>query len=94
MMSAVREMKIAEDWEIQIHVGNPNMARVIGPKFKSIPECEGGGWYTEPETARLIAAAPKLLAALRECLLEHGGFVIKGECERRARAALAKAREA
>lgn len=29
-------------------------------------------------------------AALRECLLEHGGFTIRGECERNAKAALAK----
>ena len=41
--------------------------------------------------ARLIAAAPDLLAALQECLREHGGYTIKGECERRARAALALA---
>lgn len=41
--------------------------------------------------ARLIAAAPDLLEALQECLREHGGFTIKGECERRARVAIAKA---
>ncbi|NVD44355.1 hypothetical protein [Qipengyuania atrilutea] len=42
--------------------------------------------------ARLIAASPDLLEALEECLREHGGFTIKGECERKARAAIAKAR--
>jgi hypothetical protein len=41
--------------------------------------------------ARLIAAAPDLLAALQECLREHGGFTIKGECERQARAAISRA---
>ncbi len=30
-----------------------------------------------------------LREALLECLREHGGFMIKGECERRALAALA-----
>lgn len=43
------------------------------------------------EVGRLLAAAPELLEALEECLREHGGFTIKGECERRARAAIAKA---
>jgi len=41
--------------------------------------------------ARLIAAAPELLAALQDCLREHGGYTIKGECERNACAAIAKA---
>ena len=41
--------------------------------------------------ARLIAAAPELLAALEHCLLEHGGYTIRGETERIARAAIAKA---
>lgn len=30
----------------------------------------------------------RLREALEECLREHGGFTIKGECEARARAAL------
>lgn len=40
-----------------------------------------------------LAAAPDrdMYEALKECLLEHGGYTIKGECERRARAAIAKA---
>jgi hypothetical protein len=41
--------------------------------------------------SRLVAAAPDLLEALQECLREHGGYTIKGECERRARAAIEKA---
>ena len=39
----------------------------------------------------LIAAAPDVKEALEECLKEWGGYQIKGECERKARAALAKA---
>ena len=34
-----------------------------------------------------------LIEALEECLREHGGFTIRGLCEQRARAAIAKARE-
>lgn len=44
---------------------------------------------------RCHAAADALDAAekaLDECLKEHGGFTIRGECERNARAALAKLR--
>lgn len=59
-----------------------------------------GGWTdaVEPmkralraESASLIKAAPDLLAALQHCLREHGGYTIKGETERLARAAIAKA---
>lgn len=42
--------------------------------------------------AKLLASAPDLLAALEHCLLEHGGYTIKGETERKARAAIRKAR--
>ena len=34
----------------------------------------------------------ELVAALEHCLLEHGGYTIRGETERKARAALAKVR--
>ena len=44
------------------------------------------------DRAKLIAAAPDLLEALEHCLREHGGYTIKGETERIARAAIAKAR--
>ena len=53
-----------------------------------------GPWMSMDEAranCRLAASAPELLEALQECLREHGGFTIKGECERRARAAIAKA---
>lgn len=60
-----------------------------------------GGWTdaVEPmkralraEASGLIAAAaPDLLAALQHCLREHGGYTIKGETERLAKAAIAKA---
>lgn len=47
--------------------------------------------YPLEANARLIAAAPELLEALENCLLEHGGYTIRGDCERKARAAIAKA---
>lgn len=37
---------------------------------------------------QLQATNKALLEALVECLREHGGFTIKGECERKARAAI------
>lgn len=40
------------------------------------------------ENARLRAENAKLREALKECLREHGGFTIRGECEQKARAAL------
>ena len=50
------------------------------------------------DDARFIVTAvnchDELVAALEHCLLEHGGYTIKGETERKARAALAKARTA
>lgn len=72
---------------------------IYGADQKSlVANAEGGGprrAVAAPEAranAFLIAAAPELYEALEECLREHGGFTIKGECERRAVAALAKAR--
>ncbi|MDP3936706.1 MAG: hypothetical protein Q8R92_01065 [Deltaproteobacteria bacterium] len=50
----------------------------------------------EFEAVEKIASAlavPELYEALDECMKEHGGFVIKGQVERRARAALSLARE-
>lgn len=41
--------------------------------------------------ARLIAAAPELLAALQACLSPDGGFYCTADVERAARAAIAKA---
>jgi hypothetical protein len=53
------------NWHVERHVGNPGMARVVGPSFRAMPECEGGGWYTDPPTAALLASAPDMLNALR-----------------------------
>lgn len=57
--------------------------------------------YIEQKNARERAATivravnnhDALVKALEYCLREHGGFTIKGECERQARAALAAARQ-
>ena len=48
-------------------------------------------WQESNANAFLMAAAPDMLAALQDCLREHGGFTIRGDCERNARAAIAKA---
>lgn len=53
---------------------------------------ENIGKEEQKANARLISAAPDLLAALEHCLLEHGGYTIKGETERMAKAAIAKAK--
>lgn len=53
------------EWHVETHVGNPSMARVVGPKFRQMPECEGGGWYTDAETARAIVAGQDALARLK-----------------------------
>lgn len=60
-------------WEMQTHLGNPRMARVKGLALRPAPEHEGGGWYTDPESAALIAAAPSLLSAAKHILsiLDH-----------------------
>lgn len=58
-------------WELQFHAGNPKMCRVKGPVFHQNHKCEGGGWFTDEPTARLIAEAPamrELLAKLRRTL--------------------------
>ncbi|MXO67756.1 hypothetical protein GRI72_02775 [Altererythrobacter marinus] len=39
-------------------------------------------------TTAQAEAAEKMAEALRECLLEHGGYTIRGRCERLARVAL------
>jgi hypothetical protein len=43
------------------------------------------------EIDALRAQKAELVEALQDCLREHGGYTIRGECERKARAALAKA---
>jgi hypothetical protein len=40
---------------------------------------------------KCVNAHDALVDALQDCLREHGGFTIKGDCERNARAALALA---
>lgn len=40
---------------------------------------------------KAVNAYDDLVAALKYCLVEHGGYTIRGECERKAKAALVKA---
>jgi hypothetical protein len=86
-------------WHVETHLANPQMARVVGPKFRAMPECEGGGWYTDMETARKIAAGDDLLAALEEMVTAHSMKNVGLSASMRrldailsARAAIAKAR--
>lgn len=69
------------DWEVRVHAANPKMATVFGPQMKASPECEGGRWYTDPETANLIAAAPALLEALTWLMLAPRKSVDKDNME-------------
>lgn len=57
---------VVRKWIPVFHAGNPNLGRVSGLKVKSMPECEGGGYYVHADDARLIAAAPTMLEALRK----------------------------
>lgn len=42
--------------------------------------------------AEMEEVVGQLMEAVEECLREHGGFTIRGECERNAKAALAAVR--
>ena len=44
-------------YKVQYHAGNPKICRVKGLKLRQMPECEGGGWYTDEETAKIICEA-------------------------------------
>lgn len=44
-------------YEIQHHLGNPKLCRVKGLKLTAMPECEGGGWFTDEKTANILANA-------------------------------------
>jgi hypothetical protein len=49
------------------------------------------GWITDTmakKTADLLSHIDALREALEDCLREHGGYTIRGECERKARRAL------
>lgn len=42
---------------VQVHLGNPKMARIPELTIRAMPECEGGGWYMPADQAEAIAAA-------------------------------------
>lgn len=46
---------------VQYHAGNPNMCRIPELKLRTLPECEGGGWYLPREQAELLAQAVNAL---------------------------------
>jgi len=39
---------------VQVHLGNPNKARIPELTIKNMPECEGGGWYMPVDEAKAI----------------------------------------
>lgn len=87
----VAKQEFANRWRIESHANGPEFIPIsVGIACTTILEVGCADEDTEAN-ARLMAAAPDLLAALKHCLQEHGGFTIKGKTERIALAALAKA---
>lgn len=46
---------------VRYHTGNPNLCRIPELRIRSLPECEGGGWYMPREQAELIVKAVQQL---------------------------------
>lgn len=42
---------------IQVHLGNPKMARIPELTIRTLPECEGGGWYMPADQAEAVVRA-------------------------------------
>ena len=42
---------------MQVHLGNPKMARIPELTVRMMPECEGGGWYMPSDQAEAIVSA-------------------------------------
>lgn len=42
---------------LQVHLGNPKMARIPELTIRPLPECEGGGWYMPADQAEAIVRA-------------------------------------
>lgn len=51
---------------MQVHLGNPKMARIPELVIKALPECEGGGWYMPADQAQAIMEAWNSLLAGRQ----------------------------
>jgi hypothetical protein len=82
-----------QNWHVEHHIGNPAKCRVVGPKFRQMDECEGGGWYTDEATAHKIAAAPQMIEALEQvAILGHGKCTIGKPLAAMIFAALSKAK--
>lgn len=41
---------------VQVHLGNPKMARILELTIRTLPECEGGGWFMPADQAEAIAS--------------------------------------
>ena len=48
---------VTTKYEVQYHAGNPSICRVKGLTLKQLPECEGGGWFTDEKIAKIICEA-------------------------------------
>lgn len=45
---------ISRPLTMQVHLGNPKMARIPELTVRTMPECEGGGWYMPTDQAEAI----------------------------------------
>lgn len=48
---------ISRPLTVQVQLGNPKMARIPELVVRTLPECEGGGWYMPTDQAEAIVEA-------------------------------------
>ena len=50
---------------VQVHLGNPNMARIPELTIRQMPVCEGGGWYMPADQAQALVEVWNNTLAIR-----------------------------